>query len=521
MINILKTSFKIDMTYAINSFIYNIKRIPILGVFFPNDMYKMKGLKRVIQFLILIYRFFKALFFKLIYFSFIYFISFYLFNNNAGSFTYIFVIFTLIGIIISNKLLDVSSRNYFSIILFGIDSKQYFRSNLLLEILNTLIFNFIFLFGFGSILNIDIYNVIFLTIFSSFSRLICEGLHLKYYQKYKTLLLTNNKYLLIILGLLCTLILPCFNIYISLDILFIIMIISVILGIISYRYLNGFDDYKLVYKRINTEKAVMVDDDEVAYSKQNYIEIKEKDKFVNQKKILGKKGYDLFNTIFFERHKQILLRSARIYSIIILGIIIISSIILIIFPEFRDNVNNLLHTRLAIFVFIMYFINRGMVVTKAMFFNCDHAMLTFNFYREPKVILNLFKKRLITVIKINLIPSIVIAIGLMLLLFISGGSNLINYIMIFFFILILSIFFSVHYLVLYYLLQPFSKDLKINDFRYSLASFFTYFVAYNMIDIKLSSTIFCFIGIVFTLLYIVISLIVVYKVAYKTFKLKQ
>lgn len=265
----------------------------------------------------------------------------------------------------------------------------------------------------------------------------------------------------------------------------------------------------------------MVDDDEVAYSKQNYIEIKEKDKFVNQKKILGKKGYDLFNTIFFERHKQILLRSARIYSIIILGIIIISSIILIIFPEFRDNVNNLLHTRLAIFVFIMYFINRGMVVTKAMFFNCDHAMLTFNFYREPKVILNLFKKRLITVIKINLIPSIVIAIGLMLLLFISGGSNLINYIMIFFFILILSIFFSVHYLVLYYLLQPFSKDLKINDFRYSLASFFTYFVAYNMIDIKLSSTIFCFIGIVFTLLYIVISLIVVYKVAYKTFKLKQ
>jgi len=521
MINILKTSFNIDMTYAINSFIYNIKRIPILGVFLPNDMYERKFLKKVIQFLILSYRLFKTLFFKFMYFSFIFIISMNLFSSNVeSSFIYIFVIFTLIGIIISNRLLNASSRNYFSIILFGMDSKQYVKSNLFLEFLNILIFNFIFLLGFGKVLNIDIYSVILLSIFSSFSKIICEGLHLKYYQRYKALLLTNSKYLLIVLGLLFTLILPYFNIYISRDILFIITIFSIILGVISYRYLNRFHDYKLVYKRINTERAVMADDDEIAYSKQDYIEIKDKDKFVNQKKILGKKGYDLFNTIFFERHKQILLRSAHIYSVIILGIIILFSIILIVIPEFRGNVNNMLHNRLAIFVFIMYFINRGMVVTRAMFFNCDHAMLTFNFYREPKVILNLFKKRLITIIKINLIPSVVIAIGLILLLYISGGSDIINYIMIFFFIIILSVFFSVHYLVLYYLMQPFTKDLKMNDFRYSLVSFFTYFIAYNMIDIKLSSTIFCFVSIVFTMLYIIISLIVVYKVAYKTFRLK-
>ena len=519
MFNIIKTSFKIDMVYAINSFIYNIKRIPILGVFLPNDMYQRRILKKVIQYIILIYRFFKTLFFKFLYFFFIYFIFMNLFSNNRLAFIYIFIIFTLIGIIISNKLFDVESRDYFSVILFGIDSKKYFKANLLFEFLDTLIFNFIFLFVFGYLLSIDIYNIIFLTIFSSFFRLICNYIHLRYYQKYGALFLTNNKYLLLVFGLLCTFILPYFNIYISLDILFIITVISIILGIISYRYLDGFSDYKLIYKRINTEKAVMTNDD-IAYSKQNNIEIKDKDKFINQKKILNKKGYDLFNTIFFERHKQILLRSANVFSIVILCVIIFSSILLIVVPEFKNNVNDLLHNHLSVFVFIMYFINRGMVVTKAMFFNCDHAMLTFNFYRDPKVILNLFKKRLITIVKINLIPSLVIAIGLMLLLFISGGSYLINYIMIFLFIIILSVFFSVHYLILYYLLQPFNKDLKINDFRYSIISFLTYFISYNIVDIKLSSTVFCFIGIVFTLLYIVISLIVVYKIAYKTFRLK-
>ena len=30
---------------------------------------------------------------------------------------------------------------------------------------------------------------------------------------------------------------------------------------------------------------------------------------IDNKKIDGKNGYDLFNTIFFERHKEILLRS--------------------------------------------------------------------------------------------------------------------------------------------------------------------------------------------------------------------
>ena len=52
MFNILKMSYKIDMTYAINSFIYSIKHLPIFKELFPdNSLYKSKKLKAVIKIL--------------------------------------------------------------------------------------------------------------------------------------------------------------------------------------------------------------------------------------------------------------------------------------------------------------------------------------------------------------------------------------------------------------------------------------------------------------------------------------
>ena len=86
-------------------------------------------------------------------------------------------------------------------------------------------------------------------------------------------------------------------------------------------------------------------------------------------------------------------------------------------------------TMLPWFVFVMYIINRGTVVTQSMFMNCDHSMLTYRFYKTPKVILALFKERLKTLIKIIYYQTIVISIGLPILLYITGGTdNYINYI---------------------------------------------------------------------------------------------
>ena len=187
----------------------------------------------------------------------------------------------------------------------------------------------------------------------------------------------------------------------------------------------------------------------------------------------------------------------------------------------RTKINDFTLRYLPYFVFIMYIINRGTVVTQAMFMNCDHSMLTYRFYKTPKVILSLFKERLKTLIQINLLPAIVIAIGLPLTLYLTGGTdNPLNYAILFISIIAMSIFFSVHYLILYYLLQPYNVNIEMKSSTYTIAQTITYFVCYAMLQIKMPTYIFGISTIIFSIIYCIISLILVYKYAPKTFKLR-
>ena len=50
-------------------------------------------------------------------------------------------------------------------------------------------------------------------------------------------------------------------------------------------------------KKINTDKTAMNDKNSDVYMRQMMVEIKNKDKVIDEKKLTGKHGYDLFNTI--------------------------------------------------------------------------------------------------------------------------------------------------------------------------------------------------------------------------------
>ena len=78
---------------------------------------------------------------------------------------------------------------------------------------------------------------------------------------------------------------------------------------------------------------------------------------------------------------------------------------------------------------------------------------------------------------INLVPAVVIGLGLVILLFSTGGTdNPLNYIVTFVSMVALSIFFSVHYLMLYYLLQPYNAGTEMKSGTYQLIVWVTYIV---------------------------------------------
>ena len=84
----------------------------------------------------------------------------------------------------------------------------------------------------------------------------------------------------------------------------------------------------------------------------------------------------------------------------------------------------------------------------------------------------------------------------------------------------MSIFFSVHHLVMYYLLQPYNVHSELKSSTYTVVNAITYFACYYMLQIKMPIFIFGLMTIIFSILYCFISLILVYRFAPKTFKLR-
>lgn len=523
MINTLRMALKVDLTYAINSNIYSLKKLPILRDLLNDDVYKGQGLKKFARFISIFLSSLRFVGYRLLYFFILYFISDTISpNNSTSTFIHIYFIFTIIGMFINNKLLIATTKKYFSIILFNMDAKEFMRASLLWDLSLSCILNSIGFLVLSLFLNYSLLECLILILFSILARIVGEAISVFFYKKTGYVFTANYKNTLIVLGIfLVVAFLPIFKIVLSDTIVYSVVGVFLILSMFSYWYLMKVNDYKLIYKKINTEKIAMNSNEAASYARQNMIQIKNKDKNIDQKKLAGKTGYDLFNTIFFERHREILMRSAKSYSVLAFVAIVVLAVLSFYNKELFNDIHGFILNRLGWFVIIMYFINRGSIITQAMFYNCDHAMLNYNFYREPDVIVNLFKKRLVTVVKVNLLPAVVMALGLDILLYITGGTSIINFIMIPLFIIILSVFFSVHYLVIYYLMQPYNKDLEIKSFSYTFVSLITYVVCYFLSDVQMSSLYFSIIGLIFTIVYIVISLRIVYRRAPFTFKINR
>jgi hypothetical protein len=231
------------------------------------------------------------------------------------SYFHIYFVATILGIFINNKLLNTSKKKYFSLIIFQMDGTEFFRSNLLWNQGINLLLNSICIIFFGNLIYSPIRYSIMLIVLSFFSRLIGEAFNIIFYKKKHYIWYSNTKYywglLLVFLGIM---ILPYFKITISLNIMYICTLIIMILGLISLKYLWSIKDFKSMYQKLSRVTNVMDSKNDKDYLKQAMLEITKKDTKIDSSKLKGKKGYDLFNTIFFERHKEILIRSAKKYS---------------------------------------------------------------------------------------------------------------------------------------------------------------------------------------------------------------
>lgn len=294
-------------------------------------------------------------------------------------------------------------------------------------------------------------------------------------------------------------------------------------GVWGAAYLLRFSGYRRVYRHLFTADAVSLlsGDGLQAAARETQAQYQSK-LTLDAGPDSRKTGCARFNELFVRRNYRLLMRPARRTAVIAGAALAPGCAACLALPEIAAAINGALVPALPMMLLLMYFINRGNTVTQVLFFSCDSSMLSYRFYRQPRVILGIFTARLKSLTAINLLPTAVIALGLPLLLLCSGGTDTpTDYLVLPLAILAMSVFFSVHYLVLYYLLQPYTAGLENTSFGYRLITGLTYFVCYMIYANVHGATMAFGIGmIVFAAVYVAAALLLAYRLAPRTFKLR-
>ena len=520
----LRISFALKNTYRVNSILYALKQMLLIKMILPSVLYGARGLKIFANILSAIWEILSAFLGKFIYLMCIYAIVAYGYDgysNKIELFLHMLLFLTIIGAFMNTNLFNPTKEKYYAVFLMRMDAKQYVLINYGYAILKVVIGFFPFMILVGSILDLPLWLDVILPFSIAGLKLFVAATSLWDYEK-RGLAYNENRlgkflWAFVALMIIVACGLPAVNIAVPQIVSTALFIAFVPLGIIGAVKVIRFDEYKAVFRDLFAQTQPFADKKTQALRKQS-------EKYISADTSItsDRKGFEYLNELFIKRHKNILWSASKMITYVCLVLIAGAIIASYVFPEFREVTNHLILNWLPYFVFIMYIINRGTGFTQALFVNCDHSLLTYPFYKQPGMILKLFAIRLREIMKINALPALVIGAGLSLLLFITGGTdNVLNYAVIIVSILCMSAFFSVHYLTIYYLMQPYNAATEIKNGMYQVVKVATYVVCYYMIKVRMPTIVFGTINIVFCILYCMIACILVYRFAPKTFRLRQ
>ena len=526
MLKTLRLSFSLRNTYRVNSILYSLRQLPIIKNIIPSSLYGISGLKIFANVLSVLWEIISIFIWKLLYVLIMVFAAITLMEvpeiNTSPVFMHILFFLSIIGAIANTYMFNPTKDKYYAMILLGMNAKEYTLVNYFYAIIKVLLGFAVSTLIFGTMLNVPVWQCLIIPFFVAGIKMFASTTSLIGYEKRGTVHNENKLkalwWILLVALLAASYVLPLAGFFIPANITVILMTIGILLGIVSFGKIVSFAHYRQMYKELLVD--TVFDTNAVAVNAQAEQSRKRISTDTNIKS--NRKGFEYLNELFIKRHQRVLWKPVLRISLGALVFFAISLIALRFYPDANAEVNEILLTYLPLLVFVMYFLNRGTSFTQALFINCDHSLLTYSFYKQPKYILKLFWIRLREIVKINLVPGVVIGLGLVILLFSTGGTdNPLNYVVLFVSMVALSIFFSVHYLMLYYLLQPYNAGTEVKSGTYQVIVWATYVVYYVMIKVQMPTIIFGMATIIFCLLYSLIASILVYKLAPKTFKIRN
>lgn len=297
-----------------------------------------------------------------------------------------------------------------------------------------------------------------------------------------------------------------------------------VLGILGAAYMVRFPHYyRLV---LDTCKAEAVSP-ELAKEKakgSQFRDVQLKDSDLTAEGDSRLTGWPYLQALFFRRHRRMLYKPVKIVLAILAGVTVVGAVALLLLRgEETAATFDLVPRCLPYCVFFLYFMdnNVGTRICKAMFYNCDLAMLKYPWYRREDVVLKNFLLRFTRLGGTMLALSGAVCVMFTVLTLCAGGRPPVGEYLIFLAaILCLGVFFAVHCLGMYYLFQPYTSDLQVKNPFFSGINLAVYIVCYACIQIKSTPSWFALLVLAVTVVYCAVILTLVYRRSPRTFRVK-
>lgn len=531
---------KISLAKTVNGIVYFFRKIPLVGKLL-GDKYRFYELKQIVFFFYPIF----ALIWQIIKSAMVFAINFLwmiyanklfgkVFNaeellaGKIGALSlnqytasllvpcFIYLSFA----IFRNMIVDNGNSIYELFTNFAFDAKEIAKAHLYyIPILRFVGRSLVFIFAFKFLADVPVIDTLAMSLAILMTELAASIFWLSYLKdKEKSIL--DNGFIQVAVGLILSLILYVLVSFFKIPSRvssFSFLILSIIAFIPAYKYMKNFNSYGKIIEKAARKYQIALD--EVADYQENSLKIKEKD--IGKRKVKGE-SFAYLNQIFFLRHRRIIRKPILIKSTILLLLSLVVSAYM--YVKGFDLNGNIDEISTFLIPLIMYILLKQDNILRSMYLNCDKGLMPYGFYREGKNVLAMYKERFKSLLKIMAIPSLALTVSYLILASFDGTLSLRQKALSLLYIALLALFFVSLPLMEYYLLSPFNQEGQKTGKAVILIDYLIYgavFFILPQVTSKFSDRAFLIVVSIFIISFVIVSQILVYKLAPRTFKVRN
>lgn len=484
----------LDLLQQSNAIMYFLYSAFGFRKFFHSDLVREYEAKEGVELAVNAYNFMRKLTRKIIYLMFIYFVLFTLDNKCFGA---VFILLTLGGAI-AKEIVTLDMRAYNNVILMHVDPQRYaigVINNYLLSEAATFTIAFV---GVSWYLEIPVpVCLLYLAMYLSI-HIVGEVFHISDYARcnYQP---EENKWkgvvqllaLAVIVGMIALILTGKISISNSLVSWSAVAVIP--MGILGYRILTRDFNYRRYYRYNLSVEALHKNDEVVVNTGRTTVNMTQ----MNREMVAGDirspaKGYDFLFKAFLTRYRK----SFTGGILIKLAVITLGGLALIIVPSIKslgfsgDYLINTVFEQSRLLIYVIYwFAEAGKGFIVSCFLQVDRFLVHYNFFRKSDAIAKNFRLRALTATGITLIPSLYMMLMFTIAYLIHSDSvDVTQLALLFMFVIVLSIFYSIYNVAAYYLMQPYGFDGQIVNKAYSIVDVVIYGLVYLSFEVRFSLT---------------------------------